>query len=45
MPGGVNLRPEESDDSWLALARERFLTAEPIEPGRPAPAHRDNPSG
>jgi transcriptional regulator of acetoin/glycerol metabolism len=34
MPGGVNLRPEESDDTRLALARERFLTAEPIEPGR-----------
>ena len=33
MPGGVNLRPEGSDDSWLALARERFLAAEPIEPG------------
>jgi transcriptional regulator of acetoin/glycerol metabolism len=33
MPGGVNLRPEGSSDSWLALARERFLTAEPIEPG------------
>jgi sigma-54 dependent transcriptional regulator, acetoin dehydrogenase operon transcriptional activator AcoR len=33
MPGGVNLRPEESDDTRLALARERFLTAEPIEPG------------
>jgi sigma-54 dependent transcriptional regulator, acetoin dehydrogenase operon transcriptional activator AcoR len=33
MPGGVNVRPEGSDDSWLALARERFLTAEPIKPG------------
>ena len=30
---GASLRPEETYDSWLALARERFLTAEPIEPG------------
>ena len=30
---GVNLRPEESDDTQLVLARERFLTAQPIEPG------------
>jgi transcriptional regulator of acetoin/glycerol metabolism len=30
---GASLRPEESDDTRLALARERFLTAEPIEPG------------
>jgi transcriptional regulator of acetoin/glycerol metabolism len=30
---GARLRPEESDDTRLALARERFLTAEPIEPG------------
>jgi sigma-54 dependent transcriptional regulator, acetoin dehydrogenase operon transcriptional activator AcoR len=33
MPGEVNLQLKGSDDSWLALARERFLTAEPIEPG------------
>jgi hypothetical protein len=30
---GASLRSEESDDTRLALARERFLTAGPIEPG------------
>jgi transcriptional regulator of acetoin/glycerol metabolism len=28
------LRPEVTDDSRLAQARERFLTAEPVEPGQ-----------
>jgi len=37
-PGGgvsrvVSLRPELTDDTRLALARERFLIAEPVEPG------------
>ena len=30
---GASLRPEGSDDTRLALARERFLAAEPIGPG------------
>jgi transcriptional regulator of acetoin/glycerol metabolism len=33
LPRGTSLPPEESDDTRLALARERFLAAEPIEPG------------
>ena len=32
MSCGARLRPEVTDDSRLAWARERFLTAEPIEP-------------
>jgi transcriptional regulator of acetoin/glycerol metabolism len=31
---GIRLRPEMTDDSRLARVRERFLTAEPIEPGQ-----------
>jgi transcriptional regulator of acetoin/glycerol metabolism len=31
---GARLRPEVTDDSGLARARERFLAAEPIEPGQ-----------
>jgi transcriptional regulator of acetoin/glycerol metabolism len=34
MSRGTRLRPEVADDSRLAQARERFLTAEPIEPGQ-----------
>src|SRR2546430_15670944 len=34
MSHGTRLRPEVTDDSRLAKARERFLTAEPIEPGQ-----------
>src|SRR6185437_13997820 len=34
MSRGTRLRPEMTDDSQLAQARERFLTAEPIEPGQ-----------
>ncbi len=34
MSRGACLRPEVTDDSRLAQARERFLTAEPIEPGQ-----------
>src|SRR6266487_2449144 len=30
---GVSLRPEVTDDTRLALARERFLRGEPVEPG------------
>jgi transcriptional regulator of acetoin/glycerol metabolism len=32
MSRGVSLRPDVTDDTRLAEARERFLTAEPIEP-------------
>ena len=31
---GVRLRPEVTDGIQLAQARERFLTAEPVEPGQ-----------
>jgi sigma-54 dependent transcriptional regulator, acetoin dehydrogenase operon transcriptional activator AcoR len=31
---GVSLRPEVTDGIRLAQARERFLTAEPVEPGQ-----------
>src|SRR5216684_7382591 len=34
MSRGARLRPEVTDDRRLARARERFLTAEPIEPGQ-----------
>ena len=34
MPRGARLRPEVTGDSRLARARERFLTAEPVEPGQ-----------
>ena len=34
MSRGACLRPEVTGDSGLARARERFLTAEPIEPGQ-----------
>src|SRR5215475_11376103 len=34
MSRGTRLRPEVTDDSRLARARERFLTSEPIEPGQ-----------
>jgi len=34
MSRGTRLRPEVTDDVRLAQARERFLTAEPIEPGQ-----------
>ena len=34
MSRGTRLRPELRDDSRLARARERFLAAEPIEPGQ-----------
>ena len=34
MSRGARLRPEVTGDSRLARARERFLTAEPIEPGQ-----------
>ena len=34
MSRGARWRPEVRDDSRLARARERFLTAEPIEPGQ-----------
>jgi len=34
MSRGARLRPEVSDDSRLARAREQFLAAEPIEPGQ-----------
>jgi transcriptional regulator of acetoin/glycerol metabolism len=34
MSRGARLRPDVTDDSRLAQARERFLTAEPIEPGQ-----------
>jgi sigma-54 dependent transcriptional regulator, acetoin dehydrogenase operon transcriptional activator AcoR len=34
MSHGTRLRPEVRDDSRLARARERFLAAEPIEPGQ-----------
>jgi transcriptional regulator of acetoin/glycerol metabolism len=34
MSCGARARPEVSDDSRLAQARERFLTSEPIEPGQ-----------
>jgi sigma-54 dependent transcriptional regulator, acetoin dehydrogenase operon transcriptional activator AcoR len=33
MSGGVITWPDVTDDSRLARARERFLTADPIEPG------------
>jgi sigma-54 dependent transcriptional regulator, acetoin dehydrogenase operon transcriptional activator AcoR len=34
MSHGASLRPEMTDDSRLAQARERFLTGEPIQPGQ-----------
>src|SRR4029077_17038324 len=34
MSRGAGVRPEVRDDSRLARARERFLTAEPVEPGQ-----------
>src|SRR5499427_5599352 len=34
MSRGPSLRPDVTDDTRLAQARERFLTAEPIEPGQ-----------
>src|ERR1700747_3373668 len=34
MSRGTCLRPEVTDDSRLAQAKERFLAAEPIEPGQ-----------
>jgi transcriptional regulator of acetoin/glycerol metabolism len=34
MPRGAIVRPGVTDDARLAQARERFLTAEPIEPGQ-----------
>ncbi len=34
MPSGALVRPEMTEDTRLAQARERFLTGEPIEPGR-----------
>jgi sigma-54 dependent transcriptional regulator, acetoin dehydrogenase operon transcriptional activator AcoR len=34
MSRGARLRPEVTGDRRLARARERFLTAEPVEPGR-----------
>jgi sigma-54 dependent transcriptional regulator, acetoin dehydrogenase operon transcriptional activator AcoR len=34
MSRGARLRPEVTGHSRLARARERFLTAEPIEPGQ-----------
>ena len=34
MSRGASLRPEVTGDARLARARERFLTAEPIEPGQ-----------
>jgi transcriptional regulator of acetoin/glycerol metabolism len=34
MSRGAGLRPEVTDDRRLARARERFLTAEPVEPGQ-----------
>ena len=34
MSRGARLRPEVAGDSRLARARERFLTGEPVEPGR-----------
>src|SRR5258705_36474 len=34
MSGGARSRPEVRDDSRLARARQRFLAAEPIEPGQ-----------
>ena len=34
MSRGARVRPEVTGDSRLARARERFLTAEPIEPGQ-----------
>jgi hypothetical protein len=34
MSRGAGLRPEVTDDTRLAQARERFLTGEPIEPGQ-----------
>src|SRR5712691_5140730 len=33
MSSGAIVRPDVADDTRLAEARERFLTAEPIEPG------------
>src|SRR5690349_21929219 len=34
MPRGAIVQPGVTDDTRLAQARERFLTAEPIEPGQ-----------
>src|SRR5438046_10449447 len=34
MPRGPVFRPGVTDDTGLAQARERFLTAESVEPGR-----------
>src|SRR5256885_16716918 len=34
MPRGLVFRPGVTDDTGLAQARERFLTAESVEPGR-----------
>src|SRR6266513_4369568 len=34
MPRGPVFRPGVTDDTGLAQARERFLTGEPVEPGR-----------
>src|SRR5207245_9622277 len=34
MSRGAIVRPGVTDDARLAQARERFLTAEPIEPGQ-----------
>jgi sigma-54 dependent transcriptional regulator, acetoin dehydrogenase operon transcriptional activator AcoR len=34
MPSRALVRPEMTEDTRLARARERFLTGEPIEPGR-----------
>jgi transcriptional regulator of acetoin/glycerol metabolism len=34
MSGGAIVRPDVTDDTRLAEARERFLAAEPIEPGQ-----------
>jgi transcriptional regulator of acetoin/glycerol metabolism len=34
MPRGASFRPGVTDDTGLAQARERFLTAESVEPGR-----------
>jgi hypothetical protein len=34
MSCGARLRPEVAGDSRQARARERFLTEEPVEPGR-----------
>ena len=34
MSSGAAVRPEVTGDTRLARARERFLSAEPIEPGQ-----------